>query len=150
MPQSGPNSLGLLFHTNNFFHFTSTWQLLSFLLSFHYLSLASEYNCKCIIFKTHFEDWYLTFLYEISIRCITQVLMDDESVLVLVMAWCHQAPSHYPNQVLWCLLVSSRGSELIINQSLINQCGSVYMFIINLHNILFTVWKVYLWFFWEG
>ena len=34
----------------------------------------------------------------IAHRCLSQDLTDDKSTLVQVMAWCHQATSHYLNQ----------------------------------------------------
>ena len=37
-------------------------------------------------------------LYEIAIRWMPLDLTDDKSTLVQVMAWCHQATSHYLNQ----------------------------------------------------
>ena len=37
-------------------------------------------------------------LSEIALRWISLDLSDDKSTLVQVMAWCHQAPSHYLNQ----------------------------------------------------
>ena len=36
--------------------------------------------------------------YEIALRCMLQNLSDDKSILVQVMAWCHQATSHYLSQ----------------------------------------------------
>ena len=36
--------------------------------------------------------------YEITLRWMALDLTDDKSTLVQVMAWCHQATSHYPSQ----------------------------------------------------
>ena len=36
--------------------------------------------------------------YEIALRWMSLDLTDDKSTLVQVMAWCHQATSHYLNQ----------------------------------------------------
>ena len=36
--------------------------------------------------------------WEITVRWMSLDLTDDQLTLVLVMAWCHQASSHYPGQ----------------------------------------------------
>ena len=44
-------------------------------------------------------NWWLKYiLLNCSQVILTGVLSDDESTLVQVMAWCHQATSHYLNQ----------------------------------------------------
>ena len=35
---------------------------------------------------------------EIALKCMPQDIFDDTSILVQVMAWCHQATSHYLSQ----------------------------------------------------
>ena len=35
---------------------------------------------------------------EIALRCMSLDHIDDKSTLVQVMAWCHQATSHYLSQ----------------------------------------------------
>ena len=49
------------------------------------------------ILKTHFTSWYLKhFLWNLSLRHGTTLMISQ--TLVLVMAWCQQATSHYLNQ----------------------------------------------------
>ena len=64
-------------------------------------------SLACGRFGCHFKSVIIGFISRIdivSISCeITLMLMspdltDDFSALVQVMAWCHQAPSHYLNQ----------------------------------------------------
>ena len=43
-------------------------------------------------------DRYIEHFCEIDLRCMPQDLSDDLSTLVQVMAWCHQATSHYLSQ----------------------------------------------------
>ena len=45
---------------------------------------------KCIFFN---ENYCI-----ISLKCFPKCPIDNMSALVQVMAWCHQAPSHYLNQ----------------------------------------------------
>ena len=71
---------------------------------------------------------------EIALRWIPLNLIDDKSTLVQVMAWCHEATSHYQNQcwwssmmpcgtttwtnvdqVLWCYLAPLGHKELTLN-----------------------------------
>ena len=48
-----------------------------------------------VIFKLHFviAGWGIS--NEVAIRWMSLDFADDKSTLVQVMAWCHQAPSHY-------------------------------------------------------
>ena len=48
------------------------------------------------------------FSYKIVVRWMLQKSIDDKSTLVQVMAWCHQAPSHYLDQC-WPISMSSYG-----------------------------------------
>ena len=50
---------------------------------------------------------------EVALRWIPQNLMYEKSALVLVMAWCHQAASHYLNQYCptLCCHVASLGAN---------------------------------------
>ena len=41
---------------------------------------------------------FISLFCEIALRCMSQNTFDDRSTLVLVMAWCRQATSHYLNQ----------------------------------------------------
>ena len=50
-----------------------------------------------IIFQAHSMNWYLEHLCNWS-EVMPQNPIDDKSTLVQVMAWCHQAPSHYLSQ----------------------------------------------------
>ena len=45
---------------------------------------------------------------EITLRWMSQGLTDDKSTLIQVMAWCHQATSHYLNQC-WSRSMSPYG-----------------------------------------
>ena len=50
------------------------------------------------IFKHVFLSEKKGVLNTISLKCVLQILIDDESTLMQVMAWCHQATSHCQNQ----------------------------------------------------
>ena len=56
------------------------------------------FNIRKIIFKLTLvnDDWGIS--YEIALRRMPQGFTDDKSTLVQVMAWCHQATSHYLSQ----------------------------------------------------
>ena len=50
-------------------------------------------------FQANFSDWWLRYFCEITLIWMSQDLTDDDkSTLVQVMAWCHQATSHYLSQ----------------------------------------------------
>ena len=55
-------------------------------------------NFGWVIFKLTLvtDGWVISC--EISLSWMSLNLTDDKSILVLVMAWCHQASSHYLNQ----------------------------------------------------
>ena len=55
-------------------------------------------NLKFAIFKLIWRGDLLSISCEITLRWMTQDLSDDLSTLVQVMAWCHQATSHYLDQ----------------------------------------------------
>ena len=55
-------------------------------------------NFKIMIFQLITQNINLANRCEISLRCMPQNLTDDKSILVQVMAWCHQATSRYLNQ----------------------------------------------------
>ena len=46
-------------------------------------------------FQTNFNDWLLSLS---LVKLLSFNLTDDKSILVGVMAWCHQATSHYLSQ----------------------------------------------------
>ena len=56
------------------------------------------WNFRWVIFMliSVIDDWF--FSCEIAIRFMYLDLTDDKSTLVQVMAWCHQATSHYLSQ----------------------------------------------------
>ena len=49
-------------------------------------------------FQTKLRDRWLRYYREIAIRWMSLDLTDNKSTLILVMAWCRQATSHYLNQ----------------------------------------------------
>ena len=57
-----------------------------------------EWDFRWLIFKLTLmiSDWGVSC--EIALWCMPLDLTDDKSTLVQVMAWCHQATSHYLNQ----------------------------------------------------
>ena len=57
-----------------------------------------EWHFREVIFKLIFviDGWDIPF--EIAIRWLLLDLTDDQSTLVQVMAWCHEATSHYLSQ----------------------------------------------------
>ena len=71
----GPLEISMQFCINNFQAYFSDW-----------------------IFKliSVIDGWYITS--EIVLRWMSLDLSDDKSILVQVMAWCHQATSHYLSQ----------------------------------------------------
>ena len=65
-------------------------------------------NFRWIVFKVNLVIVGWGICYEIAFRWLSLDLTDDGSTLVQVMAWCHQAPSHYLNQC-WPSSVSPYG-----------------------------------------
>ena len=59
---------------------------------------GSDYNLKLVNFKLIWTIIIWSIFCEIAIRWIRQYLADHKSTLVQVMAWCHQATSHYLSQ----------------------------------------------------
>ena len=77
----------------------------------HLNSLAPErywWNIICVIFKAIFliPGWVISC--EIALRWMSLDLTGNKSTLVQVVAWCHQATSHYLSQC-WCRSLSSYG-----------------------------------------
>ena len=62
-----------------------------------------EWNFRYVIFKQILvsDGWGISC--EIALIWISLNFTDDQSTLVQVMAWCHQAPSHYLNH--WCIII---------------------------------------------
>ena len=54
-----------------------------------------HWNFKVIYFQANFSDWWLRYLLW---NCPQMNVTDNKSTLVQVMAWCHQATSHYLSQ----------------------------------------------------
>ena len=67
-----------------------------------YLTHMGElWGVTCEYLEEKREYIFLRFLIQIqhdTAKLTSLDLTDDESTLVQVMAWCHQAPSHYLNQ----------------------------------------------------
>ena len=65
-----------------------------------------EWNFSYVIFKwiLVIHGWGISC--EIVLIWMSQDFTDDQSTLVQVMAWCHQAPSHYLSQCWPCTLSS--------------------------------------------
>ena len=57
-----------------------------------------QINFRQVIFNRTFMNGGWGISYEIALRWMPLDLTDDKSTLVQVMAWCHQATSHYLNQ----------------------------------------------------
>ena len=65
-----------------------------------YINSLAPGRCRCnlklVIFTSRVD--ILSISYEIALRWMPQNFTDDKSILVEVMAWCHQATSHYLGQ----------------------------------------------------
>ena len=59
---------------------------------------TSGCNLELVISKLISKIDIMNISNEIVIRLMPQDLTDDKSTMVQVMAWCHQAPSHYLGQ----------------------------------------------------
>ena len=57
-----------------------------------------QFNFRKVIFKLNLVSGGWGISYEIALRWIPQDLTNNKSTLVQVMAWCHQATSHYLSQ----------------------------------------------------
>ena len=78
----------------------------------------SAYDFKRAIFRLCFTDWY-----DNALSWVLQYLTDQKSTLVEVMAWHHQASSHYLNQC-------GRRSLMwygIIRPQWVNTCGTEFV-----------------------
>ena len=79
--------------------FQNAWMLLNHF--YHKLNFNSlvprrcSCNFKLVIFKHISRIDILRISFEIALIWMSQYLTDDQSTLVQVMAWCHQATSHY-------------------------------------------------------
>ena len=84
-------------------------ELLSWHLTFNSL-VPGRFKFKfwLLIFKPILVNAGWGISYEIALRWMPQDLTDDKSTLVQVMAWCHQATSHYLSQC-WPRSLSSYG-----------------------------------------
>ena len=67
-----------------------------------------QFNIRKIIFKLTLVNGGWGISYEIALRWMPQGLTHDKSTLVQVMAWCHQATSHYLSQC-WPRSMSPNG-----------------------------------------
>ena len=57
-----------------------------------------EWNFRYIIFKLNLAIYGSNILFDIALGWMSLDPTDDKSALVWVMAWCHQATSHYLSQ----------------------------------------------------
>ena len=67
---------------------------------FNSLAPGRKWNFSQAVFMLTLVIDSSDFLCEIALRWMSLELSDDKSTLVQVMAWCHQATSHYLNQCL--------------------------------------------------
>ena len=67
-----------------------------------------EWNLRSVIFKLILMIGGWNIFSKIALKWMSLDLIDDKSTLVQVMAWCHQATSHYPSQC-WTRSVSPYG-----------------------------------------
>ena len=66
------------------------------------------FNLKCVMFKCIVVISFISISSAIAFRSMAQDPTDEKSKLVQVMAWCHQATSHYLNQC-WLRFVAPYG-----------------------------------------
>ena len=99
----GTNFINTWIKTPHFLFKKSNWKQSTkcrlFCLCINSLALGRfEWNFKQVIFKLILviDDWDISC--EIALRGFSLDLTDDKSTLVQVMAWCHQATSHYLSQ----------------------------------------------------
>ena len=90
-------------------------------------------------------------LYEIALRWMPLDLTDDKSTLVQVMAWCHQATSHYLSQC-WPRSMSPNGvtRPQWVNSLAPGRCGSnsetiIFKFIRQIDAIAISWKNAHLW-----
>ena len=80
-------------------------------------------------FQANFSEWWLRYLYETAISWMPLDFTHDNSTLVQVMAWCHQATSHYLSQC--------RPRSMLPNGATRHhRAGSVYMLDNTLYDFL--------------
>ena len=72
------------------------------------LAPGSEYDCKNVFFNLDLLIGIFRSPYENALQWMPQGLADDKWTLVQVMAWCHQATSHYLSQC-WLSSLSTYG-----------------------------------------
>ena len=84
-----------------------------------------EWNFRHVIFKQNLviDGWHIWC--EIDLIWMSLNFTDDESTLVQVMAWCHQATSHYLSQC-WPRSLSPYGvtRPQWVNTMTLVRCGS--------------------------
>ena len=83
-------------------HQVSSRDNIDFVMNRCFINSLSTGRCGCylklVIFKPVWRMIILSISGEIVLKWMPQDLTDDKSTLVQVMAWCHQATSHYLNQ----------------------------------------------------
>ena len=97
-----------------------------------------KWNFGLVIFKLTLvtDGWVISC--EIPLSRMSLNLNDDKSALVQVMAWCHQATSHYLNQC-WPRSMSPYG---VTRPQWVNEISmSLIVIYCTLGIILFSVWK---------
>ena len=97
-------SIKFEYHGRIFGEMDPTWCICVSELSQHFVEFNSlapgrfERNSRYVTFQliVVIVDWCLSC--EFALKWMLQDLTDDKSTLVQVMAWCHQATSHYLSQ----------------------------------------------------
>ena len=85
----------------------------------HIVNSLAPGRCSCnlrsVIFKFILRIDILSIPCEIAVRWILKDFTDDKTILVQIMAWCHQATSHYLNQCwpILCLNLASLGGHRV-------------------------------------
>ena len=77
----------------------ASWYMIHSLIHFNSLAPGKfEWHFRYLIFQIIWviDGWGIS--WEIALRWMSLDLTDDKSTLVLVMAWCRQATSHYLSQ----------------------------------------------------
>ena len=78
-----------------------SWQEISYIYADFINSLAPgryDNNFECVISEHMLQIKFMSTYCEIHISWMPETAFDDEPTLVKVMAWCHQATSHYLSQ----------------------------------------------------
>ena len=84
----------------------------------------------------NFSEWWLRYL-----RWMPLTLTDDKSTLVLIMAWCHQATSHYLSQC-WPRSMSPNGvtRPQWVNSLSADGCGRDFKYVyFKLYGLVYLV-----------